>query len=70
MLPYNYRTYLRASKRRFTRTILYSCAAGAPVRYVGSLIQGFAVSAFVAVATLCYYTFQLERYRRVSEIGG
>ena len=69
MLEFNYRASLRARNRRLSRTILYCCVGGALACCVGSLVHGFAVSAFVAVATLCYFTFKLERYRRVSEIG-
>lgn len=69
MLEYGYHTYLRACKRRLSRTILYSCVGGALVCCVSSLVHGFLVSAVVAIATLYYYTFQLERYRRVSKIG-
>ena len=69
MLANYYRTCIRMRNRRIFRTIIYSCAAGAPVWYTGSWVHGFLVSAVVTLATLYYYTNQLERCKRASSIG-
>lgn len=70
MLRYTHSAYVRVRNRRVSRTIIYSMCAGAPVCYVGSLVHGFLVGSVVGIVALYHYTNKLERYHRVSRIGG
>jgi Flp pilus assembly protein TadB len=65
----SYNSVLRARNRRISRTIIYSCVAGALAWCVGSFVHSFLIGAIVSVLTLLHYTRQLEQYCRVHEIG-